>query len=380
MSGSTEAENSRPRKRLRPFVPDGFAKADFLTVASPNRVRPRVFQSGFDSAPAPLVTHPVSPSSKSILETPSMNSRSAPSGRPLVRGKRSARIFMTTAEPARPQLLSRPAGSNFGAKSRHDGKQAESLPPPFSELRPMVGPSRAPAVPSPAMHHANHPLAVKPPAFPVQRDDDGQMPLRLVLATSAQSFHHLIPPSVTMLTSSPPPQNQSLSTPSFIPPARLRHAVVKEQRQISTTRVARVTDLRDPSGAAELFGIIMQDSRGWWPNTTDKALTRGLQISPRKLRPGRKTALLDGAKKAFLSEGVDAKLWSKATRGREDLSLTICSILHVTASAALHLCLIEGSSQDSPVLLLTPTVGLKAGGTKSAVYHVLLCTRFTTQL
>jgi hypothetical protein len=130
---------------------------------------------------------------------------------------------------------------------------------------------------------------VPPPALPIlapkaaskQKQPSPHIP------SSPEKMPHklfLLPALPRPLT--PPARHQHLKVPT-LPLVAHKRSDTKELRQISATRVARATDPRNPAGAAELFGILMQEGQLILTSADEKAIIQGLKISPRKPRPGR---------------------------------------------------------------------------------------------
>lgn len=218
------------------------------------------------------------------------------------------------------------ARSHVPVRKPISGTTEKKTPAPMRTLKPPVFDS-----PSSIMEKSNHRRCI------VSMSD-----FRVVLDKFKpvdKPFSRLPPPLPPVPSSSRKKaiSLKELPTPLITP----RPAPTKPMKTISTTRVARATDLTTDDGNAELLSIFLQD-HDHDPTPMDRELQRGLQVSPRKggtkgkgpkfIRGG----LAERASHQLSNTHTALALWQKETevlsrssrRLTPDLRLVILKILH----------------------------------------------------
>lgn len=296
---------------------DGFSKPPSKPKTPALKQKPPTFTSAFTSS----IDHPT-PSKATALRTP-----------------------LRTLKPLAPTFAA-PQSVNDDAR-----RQLRPAPPPVLHI-----PHDTPTV---TLKHRPPPL------------------LNLQASTSNILLKSLPPPMPIETTPIRKPPSKVLKP--LIPPIlpELQHtpasATNKEMRTISTTHIARATDISTDSGVSELASIFLHDQHPDILLLNEPGASvhhmRGLDLSPEKKGKGRAKFIRNGlaarASNLFDRSHTSLILWQKelekhpSTMSSPDLRMRIVKILHkplpprgksTTSSPGIALCQLLSSATKTPKL------------------------------
>lgn len=195
-------------------------------------------------------------------------------------------------------------------------------------------------------------------------------PLHLPVIHPSKSIKIIEPPKIPNLHPRPSTPPRHLTTPdptSFLSPSRVPP---RPSKPVSSTHIARATDVLSDSGKAELLGLTLAQD-GVQPATpTEKAVRRGLEVSPRKSGAGKEIRYTRGGLAERASQVIGWKttslsLWRKSTPSPESahMLVEIEQVLSspkppppqrggLATSVCLARCRTRGPGEDASILVL----------------------------
>ena len=112
-------------------------------------------------------------------------------------------------------------------------------------------------------------------------------PLHFPVTHSSKPTKIIGPPNIPNLHPRPSTPPRSLTTPnltSFLSPSRVPP---RPSKPVSSTHIARATDVLTDSGRAELLGLTLTQDGVQSATPMEKAVRKGLEVTPRKPGAGK---------------------------------------------------------------------------------------------
>ncbi|KAJ6498797.1 hypothetical protein C8R45DRAFT_980002 [Mycena sanguinolenta] len=279
-NAGNELHTETPKKRPRLMGPaDGFSKSS--TKPASKSATPK-FESAFDTPPAPI---------KQSLKI------SRPEKGPKFVDS-DARTVVASAGPKPVFRALKPPVPLFNSES----KPSATLPVP-APPQPIFPP---PVSKGAALRQLSVPAPVMPPSKLLKPLVPPPPPAPSGSVASSSTLKPLVPPPAP--ASNAPPSDRNLRT-------------------ISTTLIARATDLFTDNGASELASILLHDQHPdiEFPSTDDVEERRGIMMSPEKSGKG---------KEKFIRNGLAARAAALFDRSHASISLWEAEMSHSLALSA----------------------------------------------
>ncbi|KAH9960286.1 hypothetical protein BC827DRAFT_1208519 [Russula dissimulans] len=133
--------------------------------------------------------------------------------------------------------------------------------------------------------------------------------------------------------SSPPPPRPSTPPKDLAAPDLLKfrspsHAPPRPSKPVSETFIARATDLWTQGGRADVLGLTLEQNGVQHATPFEKAVRRGLEVSPRKFGVGKeirypKGGLAEQASQAIGKKATALTLWRRSAPSLESASMLV---------------------------------------------------------
>ncbi|KAH9019822.1 hypothetical protein EDB85DRAFT_2007344 [Lactarius pseudohatsudake] len=324
----------------------------------------------------------------------------------------------TTPPRSRP---SRPQRPDFRSDFASQGVNQRNIPSntPRQKQRVQIQPGSVVPLESPVPSHTRPIRRIDPPrpsAAPVNDENASTAapvgilspPPLLPVTHSSKSTKVIEPPKILGAHPRPSTPPRSFTTPnptSFLTPSRVPP---RPSKPISSTHIARATDVLTDSGRAELLGLTLAQD-GATP--MENAVRRGLEVTPRKAGAGKEIRYTRGGLAERASQVIGWKttslsLWRKSNPSLESarMLVEIEQVLSspkpppqrggLATSICLARCRPNGEERSILVLLSVPPHDAKnvpiatiKGGSRVALWEpmeevemgtstVYLCSRF----